>query len=153
MIEDLSDEKTQAAVKGNFMKKRYLVKNSPCDVELAKAQVEHKTPDKSGILFLSICKTMIAGNVLQLFMKSCDVNKLEHLEKDTDLLNLTLEEKHFEDFIASEMGTQWEHLRSTDCDDGFSADQVGRCFPKCVVLFKRIKTSENLGSSKRSPDA
>ena len=73
-----------------------------------------------------------------LFIRFCDVNKFEGLEKDTDSLYLALAEKELEDCIKLEMRSEWQRLRSNDWVDSFTADAVALFFPKtCCVKHRQ----------------
>ena len=74
------------------------------------------------------------------FIKVCDVNKFENLEKDTDSLYLPLAEKVQEDCIRPEMKAELEQLWSTDCTDIFSTDAVGNFFPGMCCEKKHKET-------------
>ena len=63
----------------------------------------------------------------------CDVNKFEELERDTDSLYLALVEKKLEDCMRPEIRAEWQRLRSNDCVDSFTADDVANFFPEHVV--------------------
>ena len=72
------------------------------------------------------------------FDKFCDTEKFEELEMDTDSLYLALAEKELIDCIRPERKAEWEKLRSTDCDDSFTADASGNFFPRaCCAKHKK----------------
>ena len=57
---------------------------------------------------------------------------------DTESLDLDLAVKETEECIRSEMKTEWEQLRSKDCNNCFATDAVGMHFPrKCCDNHKR----------------
>ena len=73
-----------------------------------------------------------------IFTRFCDVNKLQELEMDTDSMYLALSEKELEDCVRPEMRAQWQRLRSIDCVDSFTADDVVNLFPRtCCVKHKQ----------------
>ena len=99
------------------------------EVELAKAQNEHKEPITVGIFILQYAKLRMLELCYNFFTRLCDVNKFEELEMDTDSLYLAFAERELEDCIRSEMRAEWRSLRSNDCVDSFTAD----AFPENVV--------------------
>ena len=107
----LTDEKTHAAINSIMFKKLDHVNNSLYEVELAKAQIEHKQPIIVGFSILQYSKLRMLELYFYLFTKICDVNKLEELEMDTDSLYLALAEKELEGCIGPEMRTEWQKLR------------------------------------------
>ena len=108
------------------------------EVELAKAQIEHKEPIIVGLFILQYAKLRMLELYYNFFTKLCDVNKFEELEMDTDSLYLALAEKELEDCIRPETKAEWQKLRSNDCVDSFTADAVANCFPRtCCVKHKQ----------------
>ena len=134
----LSDEKTHAAINSKLFKKLDHVNNSLYEVELAKAQIEHKEPIIVGFLILQYAKLRMLELCYNFFTRFCDVNKFEELEMDTDSLYLAIVEKELEDCIKPEMKAEWQRLRSNDCVDSFTADAVANFFPRtCCVKHKQ----------------
>ena len=84
------------------------------EVELAKAQIEHKEPIIVGFFILHYAKLRMLELYYTFFARVCDVNKFEDLEMDTDLLYLALAEKELEDCIRPEMRAEWQRFRSND---------------------------------------
>ena len=130
----LTDEKTLAAFNIKLFKKLDHVNNSLYEVELAKAQIEHKEPIVVGFFILQYAKLRMLELYYNFFTRFCDVHKFEELEMDTDLLYFALAEKELEDCIRPEMRAEWQRLRSNDCADNFTADAVANFFPRtsCV---------------------
>ena len=134
----LTDEKTHAAIKSKLFKKLDHVYNSLYEVELVKAQIEHKEPIIVGLFILQYAKMRMLELYYNFFTRFCDVNKLEDLEMDTDSLYLAVAEKELEDCIGPEMRTEWQRLRSNDCVDSFTADSVANFFPRtCCMKHKQ----------------
>ena len=132
----LSDEKTHAAINSKLFKKLDHVNNSLYEVELAKAQIEHREPIIVGFFILQYAKLRMLE--LYFFTRFCDVNKFVELEMDTDSLYLALAEKEMEDCIRPEMRAEWQRLQSNDCVDNFTADAVANFFPRtCCVKHKQ----------------
>ena len=98
----LSDEKTLAAINSNLFKKLDHVNNSLYEVELAKAQIEHKEPIIVGFFILQYAKLRMLELYYTFFTKFCDVNKFEELEMDSNSLYLAIAEKELEDCIRPE---------------------------------------------------
>ena len=134
----LSDEKTHAAINSKLFVKLYHLNNSLCEVELSKAQIEHKEPLIVGLFILQYAKLWMLELYYNFFPRFCDVNKFEELEMDTDSLYLALAEKELEDCIRPEMRAELQKLRSYDCVDNFTADAVANFLPRtCCVKHKQ----------------
>ena len=108
--------------------------NSLYEVELAKAQIEHKEPIIVGFFILKYAKLRMLELYYNFCTNFCDVTKFEELEMDTDSLYLALAEKELEDGIRRETRAEQQRLRSIDCVDSFTADAVAIFFPRtrCV---------------------
>ena len=130
----LSDEKTYAVISSKLFKKLDHVNNSLYEVELAKAQIEHREPIIVGFFILQYAKLRLLELYNNFFTRFCDVIRFEKLEMDSDSLYLALAEKKLEDSIRPEMSAEWQRLRSNDCVDNFTADAVANFFPRtCCV--------------------
>ena len=130
----LSDEKTHAAIYSKLFKRLDLMNNSLYEVELAKAQIEHKDPIIVGFFVLQYAKLRILVLYDNFFTRFCDVYKFEVLEKDTDSLYPSLAQKELEDCIRPEKRAEWQKLPSSDCDYGLTADAVANFLPRtCCV--------------------
>ena len=139
----LSDEKTHAAINIILFKKLDHVNNSLYEVELAKAQIEHKEPTIVGFFILQYAKLRMLELYYNFFTRFCDENKFEELEMVTESLYLALAEKELEDCIRPETRGEWQRLRSNDCVDSFTADAVANFFPRtCCVKQKQHGKSE-----------
>ena len=112
--------------------------NSLYEVELAKAQIEHKKPIIVGFSILQYAKLRMLELHYNFFTRFFDVNKFEGLEMNTDSLYLALAEKKLDDCIRPEMSAKWQRLRSNECVDSFTADAVANFFPRtCSVKHKQ----------------
>ena len=140
----LNDEKTHAAINSKLFKRRDHMNNSLYEVELAKAQIEHKEPIMVGFFILQYAKRRMSDLYYNLITKFCHVTKLEELEMDTDSPYLALAEKELEDFIRPEMRAEWQTLRSNDCVDCFTADAVAN-------FFTRTSSVKHKQHDKREP--
>ena len=69
------------------------------EVELGKAQIEHKEPIFVGFFILQYAKLRLLELYYNFITRFCDINKLEELGMDTDSLYLALAEKELEDCI------------------------------------------------------
>ena len=107
--------------------------NSLYEVELAKAQIEHKEPIIVGFFILQYAKLRRLELYYNFFTRFCDVNKFEELEMNTDSLYLALAQKELEDCIRTEMKAESQRLRTIDCVDNFNADALANFFPEHVV--------------------
>ena len=65
---------------------------------------------------------------------------------DTDSLYLGLSEENLEDVIIPEKRAQWNQLRSTDCNDNFTANATDKFFPRtyCYAHKKHDKREPGL---------
>ena len=88
-----SEEKTHAANIKNLFEMVDQVNNSLYEVEVAKAQIEHKEPIIFGFFILQCAKLRILELYYNIFTKFCDVNKYEESEMDTSSLYLALAER------------------------------------------------------------
>ena len=83
----LTDEKkTHAATNSKWFKKLDNVNNSLYEIELAKAQIEHKGPIIVGFVILQYAKLRNLELYYNFFTTFCDVDKFEELEMDIDSL-------------------------------------------------------------------
>ena len=134
----VTDENTHAANNSNLFKRLDHVNNSLFEVELAKAQIEHKEPIIVGFFILQYAKLRKLELYYNFFARFCDANKFEEMEMDTDSLYLALPENDLEDCKRPEIRAEWQRLRSDDFVDSFTADAVANFFPrKCCVKHKQ----------------
>ena len=75
----LIDQKTHAANNSKLFKKLDHVNNSLYEVELAKAQIEHKEPIIAGFFLLHYAKLRMLELCYNLFARFCDINKFKEL--------------------------------------------------------------------------
>ena len=122
------------------------------EVELAKAQIEHKEPIIIGFFILQYAKLRMLELYYNFFTRFCDVNKFEKLKMDTDSLYLALAGKELVDCIRPEMRAEWQRLRSNDCVDSFTADAVAVFSPEHVVSNINNTIKESLAYLKESSD-
>ena len=137
VTKNLADEKRHAAIKSKLFKKLDHVNNSLYEVELAKAQIEHKEPIIVGCFILQYAKLRMLELYYNFCTRFCAVNKFEKLEMDTDSLYLAVAEKELEDGIRPETRAEWQRLRS-NCVDDLTADAVAIFFPRtCCVKHRQ----------------
>ena len=89
----LSDEKTHGAINTKFFKRLDHINDQLWEVELAKAEIEHREPIIVGFFVLQYAKLRMLELYYNFFERFCDVNKFEELEMDIDSLYLALSEK------------------------------------------------------------
>ena len=94
----LSNEKTHGAINTKLFKRLDHINDQLYEVELAKAEIEHREPIIVGFFLLQYAKV----RMLELYHMEpvegfCDVNKFEELEMDSDSLHLALSEKELYD--------------------------------------------------------
>ena len=136
----LSDEKH---IISKLFKKLDQVNDSLFEVELAKAQIEHKQPIIVGFFFLQYAKLRMLELYYNFSCKFCDVTKFEDLETDTVSLYLALAGKELEDCIKPELRAEGQRLPSIDCVDSFTADSFASFFPRtCCVKHKQLDKRE-----------
>ena len=134
----LTDENLHAPINSKLFKKLDHVNNSSNEVELAKAQIEHKDLIIVGFFVLQYAKLRMLEVWYNFVTSFSDVDKFEEFEMDTDSLYLDLAEKQLEDCIRPERRAEWQRLRSNDCVDSFTADAVSNVFPRtCCVKHKQ----------------
>ena len=81
------------------------------EVELAKAEIEHRKPIIVGFFILQYAKIRMLELYYNFFEEFCDVNKFEDLEMDTDSLYLAPSEKELYDCIRAESNDEWGLLK------------------------------------------
>ena len=102
------------------------------EVELAKAEIEHREPIVLGLFILQNAKLRKLELYYNFFKRLCDVNKFEDLEMDTDSLYLALSEKKLYDCIREEL------MRTEDCIDDFTANATTNFFlTTCCTKHKK----------------
>ena len=134
----LSDKKTHAANNSELFKRLDHVNISLYEVELAKAQIEHKGPIVVGFFIPQYAKLRMLELYYNFCTRFCDVNKFEELEMDTDSLFLALAEKELEDCIRPEISAERQRLRSNYCVESFTVDAAANFFPRtCCAKHKQ----------------
>ena len=125
----LNLEKTHGAVNTKFFNRFDHIKDQLYEVELAKAEIEHREPIIVGFFKLRYAKLRILELYYNFFERFCDVNNFEELEMDTDSLYLAPSEKELYDCIPEKSKTEWELMRTEDCKDDFTANATTNFFP------------------------
>ena len=110
------------------------------------SEIEHREPIIVGIFTLQYAKLRMLELYYNSFKNFCDTAKYEELEMDTDSLYLALSEKNLEDVILPEKRAEWDHSRSEDCTDNFTANATDIFFSRtcCNVHKKHDKREPGL---------
>ena len=142
----LSNEKTYGAINIKFFKRLDHLNDQLCEVELAKAEIQHGKPIIGGFFILQYAKFKMLELYYNFFERFCDVNKFEELEMDTDSLYLALSEKELYDCIQEESKAEWSLLRTEDCKNDFTANATTNFFPRtcCTKHMKHDKREPGL---------
>ena len=134
----LSDGTTHAANTSERFRKLDHVHSSLYEVELSKAQIEHKEPIIVEFFIVQYSKLRKMDLYYNFFTEFCDVNKFEGLKKDTKSLYVALAEKELEDCIRPEMRAERQKLWPNDCVVSFTADVVAKFFrQKCCLKHQQ----------------
>ena len=108
------------------------------EVELVKPESEHREPIIVGYFILQNAKLIMLELYYNFFKNFCDTDKYEELEMDTDLLHLALSKENLEDVILPKKRPEWDHLRSKDCTDDFTANTTDNFFARtCCKAHKK----------------
>ena len=134
----LNDEKTHGAINTKMFKCLDHINDELYEVELAKAEIEHREPIILEFFILQYAKLRMLELYYNFFERFCDVNKFEELEMDTDSLYLALSEKELYNCIREESKAEWGLLRTKDCRDDFTANATTNFFPRtCCTGHKK----------------
>ena len=98
----LTDEKTHAALNSKLFENLDHVNKSLYEVELAKAQIEHREPIIVGFFILQYAKLRMLELYYNFSTNFCGVNKFEELEMGTNSPYLALVEKELENSSRTE---------------------------------------------------
>ena len=136
----LNDEKSHAANNSNLFKRLNHENKALYEVELDKAEIEHKEP-------INVTLQYVTLRILELnyifFAKYCDVKKFEDLEMDKTSQYFARAEKELEECVWPEMKAEWKRLRLKDCTDNHTAEAVGSFFPQmCCEKDKKYDKRE-----------
>ena len=134
----LNDEKTHSAINNEMFKRVNHISDNLYQVEMAKAEVEHKEPILVGFFILQYAKLRMLELYYNFFYEFCANDKYEEMEMDTGSLYLTLAETNLYERIKEDKKEVWEFFRSEDCNDNFVADASGNFFPRtCCEKHKK----------------
>ena len=86
VTKNFGDQKTYGAIKKKLFKRLNHMNKSFDEVELAKAQIEHKEPLIVGLFGLQNTKLRMFQLSHNFYISFCDVNKFQDLERDKDSL-------------------------------------------------------------------
>ena len=142
----LNDEKTHGAINTKMFRRLDHINDQLYEVEMAKAEIEHREPIIVGFFILQYAKLRMLELYYNFFERFCDVNKFEELEMDTDSLYLALSEKELYDCIREESQAEWGLLRTEDCKDDFTANATTNFFPRtcCTKHMEHDKRESGL---------
>ena len=133
----IKDVKTHAVIISKPFEELFHVNNALYQVELAKAELEHKKPIIVGFFICQYAKLRMLVLYYNFSTNFCDVSKFEELKRETDSLYLALTERELGDCIRPGMKAEWERLRSKECTDSFTADAVAIFPQKCCDNQKK----------------
>ena len=105
VTKNLNDEKTHGAINTKMFKRLDHINEQLYEVELTRAEIEHREPIIVGFFTLQYAKLRMLELCYNFFERFCGVNKCEELEMDTDSLYLALSEKKLYDCIRKESTT------------------------------------------------
>ena len=145
VTKNLNDEKTHGAINTKLFKRLDHINDQLYEVELAKAEIEHREPIIVGFFILQYAKLRTLELYYNFFERFCDVNKFEELEMDTDSLYLALSEKEFYDCTREDSKTEWSLLRTEDCKDDFTPNATNNFFPRTCCTKHMIHDKRELG--------
>ena len=83
----LNDEKTHTAINNKLFKRLNCINDNLYEVELAKAEVEHKEPIIVGFFILQYAKLRMLELYYNFFKEFCNDDMYEEMEMDTDSLS------------------------------------------------------------------
>ena len=134
---NLSDEKTHEAINTKLFKRLDHINDQFYEVEMAKADIEHRKPIIIGFLKLQYAKPGLLERYYNFFVRFCDVKKFEVLEMDTDSLYLALSEEELYICIQEESKFEWELIRTKDCNDDFTDKATANFFLRTCCTEQR----------------
>ena len=76
------------------------------EMELAKAEIEHREPIVVGYCIFQYAKLRMLELYYDFFERFCDVNKFDEIEMDTDSMFLALSEQELYDCIREESNVE-----------------------------------------------
>ena len=144
----LNDEKTQGAINTKIFNRLDHINDQLYEVELEKAEIEHREPIIVGFFILQYAKLITLDVYYNFFERFCDVNKFEELEMDTDSSYLALSEKELYDCFREESKAGWEIMTTEDCEDDFTANVTTNCFPRTCCTKHRKDDKREPGLSR-----
>ena len=95
----LDEKKTNRAINSTFFKQLQYINDSVYEVELVKAEIEHREPIIVGFFILQYAKLRMLELYYNFFKQYCDESKFEELEMDTDSLYLAFEADSLSNFF------------------------------------------------------
>ena len=139
----LNEKKTNRAINSTFFKQLQYIHESVYEVELVRAEIEHREPKIVGFFILQFAKLRMLELYYNFFKKYCDESKFEELEMDTDSLYLALAENDISDCIRQDKFEEWSDIRKKDCCNNFEADSLRNFFPRtCCSTHSQLDKRE-----------
>ena len=139
----LSDEKTHEAINTKFVRRLDHNNDQLYEVELAKADIEHREPIIVVFFILQYAKLRMLEFYYNFFQRFCEVNIFEELGMDTDSLYLAVSEKELYDCVQEGSLLEWELMKTEDCKDGFTANATTNFFPRtCCTEHEKLDKPE-----------
>ena len=134
----LSYEKTHGPINTKLIERLDHIDDELYEIELAKAEIEHREPIIVGFFILQYAKLRVLELYYNFFERFCDVSKSEELEMDSNSLYLAPSEKELYDCIREESKVEWELMRTEDCKDDFTVNATSIIFPRtCCTKHKK----------------
>ena len=138
VTKDLNDEKTHSSINTKMFKRLNHITDLLYEVELVRSKIEHREPITVGFFILQYAKLRMLELYYKFFKKFCDPDRYEELEMDTNSLYLALFAENLENVILPEKRSEWDQLRSKDCNDNFTANATDIFFPRtCCNAHKK----------------
>ena len=132
----MNDENTHSVINTKLFKRLDHINDQFYEVELTKAEIEHREPIIVEFFILQYAKLRMLELYYNFFERFCDVNNFEELEMDTDSLYLALSEKELYDCIQ-ESKTEWELMRTEDYSNDFTANATNFLPRTCCAKHKK----------------
>ena len=149
----LTDEKTHSAINSKMFKRPNHITDQMYEVELVKAEIEHREPIIVGFFILQYAKQRMLELYYIFFSKFCDTDKYEELEMDTNSLYLALSAENLEDVILPKKELNGSGYVLKIALKTLRRMQPTTFSPELVVIPTRNMIRENRASSKKNLDA
>ena len=129
----LSVEKTHGAINTKLFKRLDHINDQLYEVELVKAEIEHRELIIVGFFILQYAKLRILELYYNFFERFCDATNLRSYS-----LYLALSEKKLYGCIREKSIVEWKLRRTEDCTDDFTANATTNFSPRtCCTKHKK----------------